>query len=197
MADQLSSTSSLLAEAAKSDAERNIAFVWELAAQAIMYILSCMAIVFTCVFASKRMRELSAQLEKTAIELVGCEGNTATAAADDSKQKLATTHDLSDVRITDANAAIKKKVRVFRDAFQVEFIAKQVASITRVARRLIMYVARFRQCIFVNTLTMYSAWLLLSFLARAAVYGALALGYHVSSIELHVMVLLVLTPEKF
>jgi hypothetical protein len=164
MADQLSSTSSLLAEAAKSDAERNIAFVWELAAQAIMYILSCMAIVFTCVFASKRMRELSAQLEKTAIELVGCERLTASATADDSKQRLATINDLSDVRITVANAAVKKKVRAFRDAFQVQFFAKQVLSITRVARRLIMY----------------SAWLLLSFLARAAVYGALALGYHVS-----------------
>lgn len=166
MADQLSSTSSLLAEAAKSDAERNIAFVWELAAQAIMYILSCMAIVFTCVFASKRMRELSAQLEKTAIELVDCEGNTATATADDSKQRLAGTNDLSNVCITGANAAVKKKVRMLRDAFQVEFIAKQVLSIAGAARRLIMY----------------SAWLLLSFFARAAVYGALALGYHVSGV---------------
>jgi hypothetical protein len=119
---RLNNSSQLLAEAAKSSSERNVAFVWELAAQSIMYILSCAAIVFTCLFASKRMRKLNAKLEDTAlVEVAVAPGQLVASASshtDDSKSSLVKTfvlvskRDLTDVRLSSANAAVRDKVHL-------------------------------------------------------------------------------------
>ncbi len=109
---RLNSSSLLLAEAAKSSSERDVAFVWELAAQCIMYILSCAAIVFTCLSASKRMRKMNAELEKTALVEVtpGQFVASVSSDADDSKSSLVSTRDLTDIRISSANSAVLRKV---------------------------------------------------------------------------------------
>jgi hypothetical protein len=58
--------------AARSDEkELNTAFVWELAAQCIMYIMSCIAIVFACITASRRLRKLNSDLELRTAEADG------------------------------------------------------------------------------------------------------------------------------
>jgi predicted DsbA family dithiol-disulfide isomerase len=80
-----------------------------------MYILSCAAIVFTCLSASKRMRKLNAELENTAlVEVAVAPGQLVASASshgDDSRSSLVSTRDLTDVHISSANAAVRGKVR--------------------------------------------------------------------------------------
>jgi hypothetical protein len=132
---RLNNSSQLLAEAAKSSSERNVAFVWELAAQSIMYILSCAAIVFTCFFASKRMRKLNAKLENTAlVEVAVAPGQLVASASshgDDSKSSLVKTfvlvskRDLTDVRLSSADAVVRDKVPKL--AFRKFFLFREFA----------------------------------------------------------------------
>jgi len=62
--------STLTAEVDKSAATLTAALVWELAAQAALFIVSCAAIVFACVFAAIRLRWLNRILEQSHIPMM-------------------------------------------------------------------------------------------------------------------------------
>ncbi len=129
---RLNHSSILLAEAAKNNSERNVAFVWELIAQSIMYLLSCAAIVFTCISVSKRMRKMNEELEKTAlIEIMPEQHVSLTSSdADDSNCRLVNSRDLTDIRIESANSAIRTKVRplVKLVQFLIRFFVSRICS---------------------------------------------------------------------
>jgi hypothetical protein len=79
--------------------------VWELAAQCIMYIMSCIAIVFACITASRRLRKLNSDLEL----------RTAEADAASSKLVSHTSSPSGAVSpVMSAGSALRSKVRVLK-----------------------------------------------------------------------------------
>ena len=62
--------STLNAELDKSAATVYAALVWELAAQAALFILSCAAIVFACLYAAIRLRWLNRILKQSLIPMM-------------------------------------------------------------------------------------------------------------------------------
>ncbi len=173
LGEKLDKTADLLA-ARSDEKELNAAFVWELAAQAIMYILSCIAIVFACFTSAHRLRQLNAELEKRSVE---ADSRTSAAAASaDATLITKKNWSSSTFTVSSANAAVRAKVREKHFVLAnwpanfckkperfVTIFLPQIQSISRVALRLIAY----------------SIWLILAFLARVLVYGILALGYSV------------------
>jgi hypothetical protein len=98
------SIQALLALSALNDVSRDTAFVWELCAQAVMYILCCVAMVYTSLSASSRLRKLNLELAKYSIELHSPQ-------VDAVGDKLIQKKDLMDIRISTANSALRARVR--------------------------------------------------------------------------------------